>query len=508
MASNWAGFAVNAALTFLMTPFILQEVGTSRYGVWILTQSIIGYYGMLDFGFRNGVTQYLTRYLAIRDYGKASECISSAVVVLTGVGIFLIFLSIAAAYIAPAVFQVPPNVKYEAFWCILIVGVTSGIQFSLMVFSSTFMAIQRFDIANLIGIGTRLLSASMIFIFLRMGHGLIGLSTATCAGIVIDYLIRFFISKRLIPNLKVSFRLFKMIRLREMGSFGIWTFFISLSTYVNQHVPTILIGAFMPVAAVGHYALAAGLFRQINSMLSPVGQVLYPALTGLYSIGDRRGFERLYHNGSRLIMLITIPTVLIGGFWAEDFYRLWVGEEYLSGIPFTSVSILFLILLFANLTLNFSQVSCFVLTSSGRVAILAKVVFLGSIINVVSSIILIRLYGLFGVAFGIVIGSLVVDLFLIPLIIQRELSLSFKKFFVKTCGRPLIAGIFQTLIIILIQFVTDPKDWSHLIRCGFFAFTGALLVIILVGITPSERKIFFLVPLQRLHRKIILFSQS
>jgi len=71
VASNWVGFALNAAVTLALTPFILRELGTARYGIWILTSSLIGYYGLLDLGFRAGVTQYLTRFMAVGDYVKA-----------------------------------------------------------------------------------------------------------------------------------------------------------------------------------------------------------------------------------------------------------------------------------------------------------------------------------------------------------------------------------------------------------------------------------------------------
>ena len=62
-----------AAITLLLTPFVLRELGTGRYGIWILTSSIIGYYGFLDLGFRAGVTQYLTRYLAADQKARPLE---------------------------------------------------------------------------------------------------------------------------------------------------------------------------------------------------------------------------------------------------------------------------------------------------------------------------------------------------------------------------------------------------------------------------------------------------
>lgn len=232
IASNWVGFAVNAAVTLVLTPFILRELGVARYGVWILTSSIIGYYGFLDLGFRAGVNQYLRRYLAMRDYGKGSECISSAVAALSMLGAVLVVLSIGAAYIAPRIFDLPPSVEHEAFWCILIVGFTSAMQCGFNPFSSILTAVQRFDLANLIGVGTRLLSAGGIFVALTMGYGLIGLSVAFCGVTWIDYLIRWRVARRLVPELRFSRPLAKLDRLREIGSFGVWNFLISVNFYV------------------------------------------------------------------------------------------------------------------------------------------------------------------------------------------------------------------------------------------------------------------------------------
>ena len=163
IASNWVGFAINAAVTLLLTPFILHQIGEARYGIWVLTSSIIGHYGLLDFGFRGGVTQYLTRYIAVRDYDKASECLSSAIAALSILGLFLGSLSIAAAYIVPHIFAIPVGMEHEAFWCIFIVGLTGSLQCAFFPYGAIFIASQRFDLANLIGVGTRLIMASGIY---------------------------------------------------------------------------------------------------------------------------------------------------------------------------------------------------------------------------------------------------------------------------------------------------------------------------------------------------------
>lgn len=501
IASNWVGFAVNAAVTLVLTPFVLGELGVARYGVWILTSSIIGYYGLLDLGFRSGVTQYLTRYLAMGDYDKGGECISSAVAALSVLGALLGGLSLGTAYIAPRVFDFPAGIEYEAFWCILVVGFTGAVQLPFFPFTAVFPAMQRFDLANLIGVGTRLMTAVGIVAVLKMGYGLIGVSAAFCGVNLIDYLIRWRVARRLAPELKFARRKAKLDRLREIGSFGAWNVLISANSYVYQYVPNIIISGFMPVAGVGHYALATGLSRQINSVLSPVGQVVYPAATELHVRGDISRLERLYHDGSRFMMLAMISVVLVAAFWAEDFYRLWIGEKYLSGAPFHSVAFLFQVLLISTATTYSSSIAGQILMGAGRVRSVATALILGSMISLTFSLILIRPYGLAGVAASFVIASAVVDLIAIPLMLQRALGLSATKFLRSACVRPMATGALQALLFGCIRLTGHAGDWTHLILHGVLAGAGAAAIVLSVGITAAERRRFLLQPLRRLRRR-------
>ena len=501
VASNWGGFAINAAVTLALTPFVLRELGTARYGIWILTSSIIGYYGFLDLGFRAGVTQYLTRYLAVGDYVGASECMSSAVAVLGALGMAMFGLSFGAAYMAPHVFGLPPEMAREAFWCILIVGCSSAIQFALQPFTSIFTATQRFDLANVIGVVTRLLTAGSIVFALKMGEGLIGVGAATCAASAVDYVVRWRVARRLAPELEVSVQHASLRRVREISAFGAWNFLISINAFVYQHVPNILIGSLMPIAAVGHYALATGLTRQINSVLSPVPQVIYPAAAELHVRGDRTGLERLYHDGSRLMLLVLMSVVLLAVFWAEDFYRLWIGSKYLSGVPFHSVALLFQILLISVVTSYSSSIAGQIMIGAGRVRLVATALICGSMLNLGISFALIGHYGLAGVATATVIGSVAVDLIAMPLLLQRTLGLSALNYLQQACGRPLAVGSLQAVALTCIRLTGHAGDWLHLALQGGLACGASVAIVAGVGVTAAERERFLMQPLRRVWRR-------
>ena len=71
--SNWTGFAVQVVVVFFLTPFLIESLGKEQYGVWVLATSVGGYYGLLGLGLQGGVNQYLTRYLATKDYSRMNS---------------------------------------------------------------------------------------------------------------------------------------------------------------------------------------------------------------------------------------------------------------------------------------------------------------------------------------------------------------------------------------------------------------------------------------------------
>ncbi len=499
IASNWIGYVVSAAVTLVLTPFVLHELGAARYGIWILTSSFVGYYGFLDLGFRAGVAQYLTRYLSLQDYDKASETLSSAVVALSLLAGLVTFLSIWGAYIAPHLITIPSDLIQESFWCILIVGISSAIEIVYSPYAAIFTAMQRFDLSNLIGIGTRLLTAVGIFTTLKLGYGLVGVSAAFCGANVIDYLVRWQVARRLAPKLNVSWHRSNLARFREVASFGGWNFLISINGYIYNYVPNIMIAAFMPVAAIGYYALATGLLRNVNSVLTPIAQVIYPVAVEIHAKGNQNELVRLYHDGSRLMMLAMTSIVFVAIFWSEDFYRLWVGEKYVSGVQFHSVALVFQILIISTFTTYISSVAGQILIGAGRVQIIAKALICGSILNLSFSLILIRPYGLAGIAAATVIASVLIDLIAIPLLLQKIIGLSIKDFLLRACVRPAAVATLQIIIIITIRHLMGrPENWHDLILQGFVAGIGIAITIVVVGLTTTERERFMVKPMQRL----------
>ena len=345
------------------------------------------------------------------------------------------------------------------------------------------------------------MTAGLVVVALWLGYGLIGISAATCIVSLVDYVLRWRVSRWLAPRLSVSFNMATVARLREIAAFGAWNFLISINTYVYQYVPSLLIGTLMPIAAVGYFALAASLSRQVNSVLAPIGQVIYPAAVDLHVQGDRDRLERLYHDGSRLTMLAMIPVVLLGMFWAQDFYRLWVGPGYVENSPYGSVAVIFQILLLSTFT-SFSNIAGQILMGAGQIRLVAIALVSGSVLALSLSLGLVEKHGLFGVAVAFVIASVLVDLLALPLLLQRVLGLSVTGFLRRACLRPVTVAVAQVVLILGVKSIGSVKDWMDLILQGLLAGSSCLVVVMFIGITAEERQRLLLQPIRSLFRKM------
>jgi hypothetical protein len=119
-------------------------------------------------------------------------------------------------------------------------------------------------------------------------------------------------------------------------------------------------------------------------------------------------------------------------------------------------------------------------------------------LNLILTVVLVRRYGLIGVAAAPVIASVVVDLCAMPLLAQRALGLTVLAFLRRACMRPLVVGVALAVLMTGVRLLGRPENWSALILQGALAGTGAMVVVLSLGITAAERRRFVLHPLERL----------
>ena len=486
IASNWAGYAVHIGVAFFLTPYIIHSLGETRYGIWTLVVGVTGYYGLLDLGVASGMTQYLTRYLAANEIDKLNRSASTGFVALSAFG-FLVFVgSLIIAFSASSLFRIQAASPTEVTLVLAITGTSVAVQFMFFTYSAVFTAVQRFDLSNLIGISTRILSAGATIICLEAGYGLVGLSLVVAGTNVLDYLIRWRVAGRLLPAMKISLKLVSWESFQEVVSFGIWNSVSAGSVRLISYTDALVIAAFMPVAAVAPFAIAANLRSYFEDIFVRAGFVFFPAVTELDAQGNQAGLRHLYLRSSKYILLGSILLGSIAMFSAQDFFRLWVGS-YAEPEDYPSIASIFYILIVASMITVAQRVGYQVLLGTRRVKLLALLFAAEGVSNLLTTLVLVPGYGLVGVALGTLIPAILFQGFIQPVFVCKSLQITTRIYFRDVLLRPIIAVLAVAPSLVALEFLTHAQDWITLLFNISLTLTVAGSLVSLIGLNKSER---------------------
>ncbi len=498
IVSNWMGYVVNAVVIFFLTPFVLHSLGDTRYGVWVLATGLTGYFGLLDLGFRAGTTQYLTRHLAQRDYDAVNRTASTSIAALSVCGLTVAVASVLICWLSPFIFTIPEGTVSEVRWCIAVVGISSAFQFVFAPFSAVFAATQRYDVANAMSIPLRLGIAAATYIALRLDCGLLGLCAVHGIGEGLGCLIRARVAHWILPELRISLRQAAWRDFRPILSYGFANSLIRGATTVKTYSSSLIIGLLMPLAALAPFNLAAGLVLQIDRLFAPMAIVFFPVATQLDAQGDRQKLKEMYFKVSRIFLCTAFAITIIGSIWAADFYRLWVGPEYVDGGQGTSVVVLFQILMAASTIQIGQKIGSQVLLGARAMRALTALTVTDALATLVLMVPLILALGLLGVALAALVPALVVRGVLFPIAVCRVVGTEPSNYFRAAYIRPCLVGaILAAPLLLLHHTIPVHGSWALLVLCGCLAATVSAPVLLWVGFDKDERRRLVVEPVRR-----------
>lgn len=119
---------------------------------------------------------------------------------------------------------------------------------------------------------------------------------------------------------------------RAMVGFGSGVTGFNLANYFSRNADNILIGKFFGDVALGFYDRAYRLLLfPLSQIHAPIGRVMIPLLS--QSLPDPGRYRRCYTECVSLILIATQPAILFATLYAEDVFRILLGERWIASAP-------------------------------------------------------------------------------------------------------------------------------------------------------------------------------
>jgi O-antigen/teichoic acid export membrane protein len=407
VSSSWVSLGVNLAVGVFLTPFILHRLGDEGYGLWILVFSVTGFYRMFNLGIGSAVIRYVARFIATRDFQSLERYLNTILFLYSSIAILLFATTLLISWHLESLFHISPSFHTTARFLFLLVGSGLALQFPMGVFGGILEGLQQFWWKNIIQIGSDLLRALLIFLALRQGFGLLTISFITVA---VSLLSSAFYIPMVRKYLPITVRILRFDRavFVEIIRYASVTFTSMVGSQLRYKSDAVVIGMFLTASSITPFAIATKFIDYSTATVDCLAQIFTPMSSHLHAKGDMESLRRVFVRGNRICALLIFPLCVGLIILGKSAIEVWVGAKYVS-------SYWILLTLLVPHTLEKAQwTSPRILYGMAQHWTLGKVRLLEGVANLALSIILLRYYGILGVALGTAIPLMISSTLFLP----------------------------------------------------------------------------------------------
>lgn len=407
VSAKYLAMAIDWGLAIVMVPFNLMHLGKPVYGLWMLVASIPAYFSLLDLGYSAAIVKFAAQYRATGDSRGLNQIASTIFFFFAGIGLSAYAIATALAFNLQALLNLTPEQTVIGRQVLLIISIYIAVGFPCSVFGAIVRGFMDPYMTSLISIVTSLTVVTVNIVMLLAGYGIVPLVAAITAIRTLSYFAYWRNARRVFPPLQIRAGAFRASRLRELTGFSMALLLIDLANKLNYSTDAIVIGTYMSTAAVASWAIAQRPVDLAQRFSNELNLAVFPLVVSNAALGRDDRLRTIFLYGTQLSLAVVIVLAICLILLARPVIALWVGPDFGD-----SVSVVY-VLAFVLMIRIGSAAATTLLEGAGQHRLLAVSTVAAGIANLLLSLLLVRSFGLLGVALGTLIPLSAVALLVI-----------------------------------------------------------------------------------------------
>lgn len=446
IVSNWLNILVSIIAVFILYPFFVKTLGTDQYGAWLLISSITGYVALLYLGTPLANVRFITEYNTKKDYKNLNKVVNTSLTLYIIMGLTVFVAGVLFSFIVDKLFLIPPEFIRLTRIALIIAFFTSAMQFPFEILEGLINSFQKFVFFNSVKIVSTLLKIFLVFSLLNYNKGLVVIALILFIQTIFEAFLLYIYIKNKYNFVKFNLNLFDRKILKQIFGYSVYVLLLQLASRLAYQSDPIVIGAFLSASAIVYFSVANNFVLYLGQIIGSISKVLMPNMTENFFKNGMKSVTDKYVNYSQLVFVFTLLFGLVFVLLGHEFIGIWMGDEFME----KSGTILNILILSYVFFLVQRGVAHPILMAISKLKIISFAMLISSLLNVLLSIVLLRYYHLYGVAWGTTISNLFYTTFTIYYM-KKILDFNFLGYLFSSVLIPLSNFIVLTLIFSLLK---------------------------------------------------------
>ena len=412
-ATNYLKVVLRLGGGIVLFRLTYQYLEPATFGFYSLLWSLFGFTVLLDFGLGFTVQKAVAQASAHGRYEEASRLVATVFWSFVAAGVLLFVTALAARGLFLDAVHVPAEQReefaraYLVFFAFLAAGLPAGL------FPEMLRGLQRIDLVNWLLIGGLTVNLAVLATALLGGWSFSLIMLVSVATAVLPNAAAAFLVFHRAPGLSLALRHFHVGSIRGVLGFSLVAYTITFTNLIMSRTDQAVISLSIGVAFVALYQAGYKAAEMFNLFSVQLQDALTPAAAQLHAKGDRASLLHLLTTSTRMTTALVVPLGLLCAAYLEPLVRLLTGITVVEPAIRHTGWLLIAATLSSLLT---SSCSKRILMMCGWEKPLLRASLADALANLLLSLVLVRLYGVAGVAAGTLIPTVLVGvLWIMPL---------------------------------------------------------------------------------------------
>lgn len=452
------------------TPYLINRVGTSNYGVYILVVNFLNYF-FIDFGLGNSVSKFISNYRIKKQFDEINNFLS-VIFKLFFVISLLVFLLLWIIFPFLNDFFIGlTSQELELFKKMYVINVfSSTILFIFIPLDGLLTAYELFVPLKGIELFRKVFIIALSVIALSFSSSVVLIVIVNFFAAFLIVVLKLYVIKKNL-SFKINWYYFDWNMAKEIGSFAFFTTIILIAQRLIIPIGSTVLGRFSNSFEISVFSIATTIEGYIATISNCMNNMFLPRLT-LFNIENKtEEINNLFVTVGRL------QTFILGGVlsaflvFGQEFLNIWVGEKLIN-----SYYVILLITL-PGFIIYAQDIANTMLVIKDKLFYKAICYSIGAIISLILSFLLSPTLGAIGVGIGISVCMIICHIICMNFIYKKILKLDIKHFFY-IC--------YQKSILILVGLIIVSNFFNNFfITHNFFELAVKILIYVILYIMLS-----------------------